>query len=183
MRARGPGGIPYHPLPLAPGVARYPPYPYQLCWRYGSRGASAQAWREHNSGCIRSPSRRGPGNTSEGTLDVECTRGWNATWVTDPAPSTPAATKLGPVRPIGGTNARPAAPPPDAHIPCPPPSPAITGGTAPAMLSVRVWAALALCAAIITALNAAIAGIFRAGILAAPTLATAKAASSRVRPV
>ena len=41
--------VPYHPLPLALGVARYPPYPCQLCWRYGSPGASAQAWREHNS--------------------------------------------------------------------------------------------------------------------------------------
>ena len=30
MRARGLGGIPYHPLPLALGLARYPPYPYQL---------------------------------------------------------------------------------------------------------------------------------------------------------
>ena len=64
--------------------------------------------------CTTTVYRKG-GNTSEGTLDVECTRGWGI---------------------IGETLG-----------------------------------------------NAAIAGIFRAGILAAPTLATAKAASSRVRPV
>ena len=28
MHVRGLGSIPYHPLPLALGVVRYPPYPY-----------------------------------------------------------------------------------------------------------------------------------------------------------
>ena len=48
MRVRGPGGIPYHPLPLALGVAGYPPYPCHrvLALLDGSSGAPAQAWRE-----------------------------------------------------------------------------------------------------------------------------------------
>ena len=36
------------PLPLAPGVSRYPPYPCQLSWRYGSPGASAQRQQQLN---------------------------------------------------------------------------------------------------------------------------------------
>ena len=46
MRAREPGGIPYHPYPLPRAWPGTRPTPATGCWRYGSPGASAQAWRE-----------------------------------------------------------------------------------------------------------------------------------------
>ena len=53
MDVRELGSIPYHPLPLALGVARYPPYPCPGCWCCSSPGVATRWWARRG-GCIRS---------------------------------------------------------------------------------------------------------------------------------
>ena len=63
MHVRGLGSIPYHPLPLALGVSRYPPYPPASrcwpCWRCSSPSVAARWWARWG-GLRCSPTSRGP---------------------------------------------------------------------------------------------------------------------------